>query len=325
MAHVYCARARAPSSSANLGSGFDVLAVAHNLYYDVVTVCVSLEGESRVTVEYVGGPYAAQSGGAVTAKAAVEALLKRQHLQARVWMSVVKGVPPGLGLGSSGATAAAAAYAAYEALRMAGALRSVSVEELVAYAGAGEAVAAGEPHYDNVAASLLGWVAVTARVNGSIMARSFKPRRPIHLAFAIPSSEGASGKTRRMRAILPATLTLSEASAYAGRAALLASALAEGELEEAGRLMMADTIVEPRRAALLPCYRDVVRAALNAGAYGVSLSGAGPSMVALCASKSDAEAVAEAMAEASSKSCSPARPAVALVSPGAELLSAWKE
>ncbi|MEB2836944.1 MAG: homoserine kinase [Desulfurococcales archaeon] len=315
MARRVCVTAEAPSSSANLGSGFDVVAVAHSAYRDRVRACVEpCSGGYSVEVEAFLGPEARCAGGAATARRAVESLLEDLGLRGsvRVELEVWKGVPPGRGLGSSGASAAAAVYAASRALELAGLTpRGASIRGLVAHAGEGEAVAAGAPHYDNVAASLLGGVALVARTPGGLLVESYRPPCPVYLALAVPLEPPGPGKTRAMRGILPGTLTLREATAYAGRAAMLASALACCRLEAAGKLMMADDIVEARRAMLHPCYEEAVRAALDSGALGVSLSGAGPSMVALAGDPKAATGAAEAMAGVYRESCGPARPLVA--------------
>jgi homoserine kinase len=315
LASGYCLSARAPSSSANLGSGFDVLAIAHTLYYDEVSACLEqLDGGGfEVRVVRVYGPYAGESGGAETARRAVEALAGRLGLSGvRVVLGVYKGVPPGRGFGGSGASAAAAVYALARLLEKSRGLR-VERRVLVEAAGEGEAAAAGSPHYDNVAASLLGGVVVVAHTPRGLRVYGFRPGAPLALAFAVAEPLRVEGKTRAMRAVIPQQLSLSDAVGYAGRAAALAAALARGDLEAAGELMMADELFEARRARLLPCYSEVVREALAAGAYGVSLSGAGPSMVALAPARIDvATRIARAMAKAYSRGgCGEAQPAIA--------------
>ncbi len=300
MAWEECVRVRAPASSANLGSGFDAIALAHDSFYDEVEACVSPRTASTlVYLESLEGPYAIESGGATTALEAARAILERLGVGGvRVSLSVYKGVPPGRGLGSSGASAAAAAVAVSEALHRLLGTPLPGWEELVEAAGRGEAAAAGAPHYDNVAASILGGIVVVARSHGRLTVYKIKPPSGMHIALLVPGAAPGPGKTRAMRSILPRSITLGEASAYASRAALLAAALASGDLVAAGKAMMMDELVEPRRARLTPCYEEAVAAALNAGAYGASLSGAGPSIIALAGGEAAARRVADAMREA---------------------------
>jgi homoserine kinase len=291
------------------------LALAHTLYYDEVSACVEPLGSRGLEVKIVDvyGPYASEAGGALTALKAVEALAKLAEIEGyRIMLRVYKGIPPGRGFGSSGASAAAAAYAVAKLLEKLKGVR-VGRDVLVAAAGEGEAAVAGSPHYDNVAASLFGGIVLIAKSRGKLKVYSFRPGGPLGLAFAVAEPERTDGKTNAMRSILPRQLALEEAVGYAGRAAALAVALARGDFETAGELMMADEVFEARRAKLLPCYEEVVRRALDAGAYGVSLSGAGPSMVALAPPKIDVVTrIARVMAKAYSRGgCGRAQPAIA--------------
>jgi len=308
-------RVRAYSSSANLGPGFDVLSVALNAYYDEVEA--RLSGSPGVRVAGVEGPYAEGSGGARSAAAAVEALLGGAGVEGvGVELRVYKGVPPGRGLGSSGASAAAAVVAVNELLGL-----GLPAEELVAYAGEGERVSAGAPHYDNVAASILGGLVVASRGRRGL--RLF--RAPLDAVFAVltPLYPVPEGKTGVMRSVLPREVPLSDAVRNFGRAAGIVAAAYTGDLEAFGELMSMDEIVEPRRAPHVRCYREVREAAFKAGALGFALSGAGPSMIALAGprgSEGDAERIAEAMRGACT-CCDGALARVAGVAGGAEVVA----
>lgn len=288
-------RVRAYSSSANLGPGFDVLAVAHTAYYDEVEVRLE-PGTGQVVVESVYGPYASQAGRADTAKKAVEELLKITGTNMGnhdIVLRVYKGVPPGRGLGSSGASAAAAVKAVELLLDL-----NVSDSILVRAAGRGEAAAAGSPHYDNVAASLLGSLTI---VSFDKDGQLYVSRIEVDAWFAlfVPKIEIGSSKTKLMREILPRQVSLDIAARNWGRLAMLITAAVRGDLRLMGHMMMQDEIVEPIRSRYIPCYDTVVEAALEAGALGVTISGAGPALIALASSREDATRIAEAM----TKSC----------------------
>ncbi|ELZ94530.1 homoserine kinase, partial [Haloferax sulfurifontis] len=134
---------RAPATSANLGSGFDVFGVALDRPADIVHV----ERADRTTIEVtgVGSQYIPTDPDRNVVGAVAEALDAPAHIR------IDKGVRPSSGLGSSAASSAAAAVALNELYD-----RGLSREELVPVAAEGEAVVSGEAHADNVAPALLG-------------------------------------------------------------------------------------------------------------------------------------------------------------------------
>ena len=283
-------KARAYASSANLGPGFDALALAVDAFYDEVTVETSPKpGVELVSVE---GPY---SGGVDiarnTATASIKELLRitgmnGEGLRVTLW----KGVPPGRGLGSSGASAAAAVKAAATLLGL-----DAPLETLVRAAGLGEAASSGSPHYDNVAASLLGGLAVVGEQDGSIVVAGIEARP--HIVLGIPFNEVPPNKTREMRRVLPDTVGFKAYVHNTQRLALLLAGFAMGDYRLAG-LGMDDRIVEPRRKQFVPCYEELRQAAYRAGAAGFTISGAGPSVIALAETPGSAELIARAMKEA---------------------------
>jgi len=289
-------RVRAYASSANLGPGFDAVAVAHTSFYDEVEARLE-PGSGSVVIETVYGPYAVGAGNAETAKRAVEELLRLTGYRLGsedLVLRVYKGVPAGRGLGSSGASAAAAVKAASMLL---GLEDEADATLLVEAAGRGEAAAAGSPHYDNAAASLLGGFSVVARdLEGRLYVRSF----PLEAWFVVyvPKPRMLLGaKTRLMREVLPKTVPLDAAARNWARLAMLVAAVLSGDLRLFGEMMMQDEIVEPARRRYIPCYLEAREAALGAGALGVAISGAGPSLVALAADEKTANKVAAALAE----------------------------
>ena len=283
---------RAYSSSANLGPGFDALAVALDAFHDTVEARLE-HGARGVWLDGVEGPYASEVGqGANTAVEAARRLLAAlNHPHTGVSLRIWKGIPVSRGLGSSGASAVAAVVAVSILLGA-----SPPPEVLLEAAGQGEAVSAGVPHYDNVAASLLGGLAVVVPTPRGVRALSL----PIDAWFvvAVPQTPLIEGKTGAMRGVLPRRVELSRAVANWQRLAVMLVALVEGNYRIAGEMMMGDRIVEPARARFTPCYSEVRRAAVEAGALGVAISGAGPSMVALVGDPKTAMFVSKAMEEA---------------------------
>lgn len=255
-------RVRAPASTANLGPGFDCFGLALEDPFDVVEV----ERSSELTVE-VSGPGAESiptRPEANTAGVVATEMLRGEG----VHVSVEKGIRPSSGLGSSAASAAGAAVAINEEFGL-----GHSREELVAFAARGEAASAGAPHPDNVAPSVMGGFTVVR--DGEVVC--LEPPE-MDLAVALPDLELS---TEESRSVLPDSVALGDAVENVASASLLVAGMAAGDASMVGRGMR-DALVEPVRAELVSGYRAVREAALGAGALGVALSGAGPSVVAIC-------------------------------------------
>ncbi|GAA0518137.1 homoserine kinase [Halorubrum aquaticum] len=265
---------RAPATSANLGSGFDVFGAALSRPADVVTV----ERADRTTIEVtgVGAQYIPEDPEGNTVGAVVEALDAPAHIH------IDKGVRPASGLGSSAASAAGAAVALNRLYD-----RGYSREELVPIAAEGEAVVSGVAHSDNVAPSLLGGFTVTT-TDGT---HSVDARVP--LVVCLPD---VAVSTRDARRVVPETASMDDLVETVGNAATLAVGMCRSDptLVGAG---MSDPIVTPERARLITGYDAVHDAALAAGATGVTVSGAGPAVVAACREGSR-QAIAAAMLDA---------------------------
>lgn len=190
-------------------------------------------------------------------------------------------IPLGRGLGSSAAARVAGAVLAH----------------LVAHGAAdrqtvlGEA-AAREGHPDNAAPALLGGlVAATLEPEGRVVAVPLPLSQRIGWVFAMP---GVGLDTGRARAALPKRIPHPAAVRNTGRLALLIPALAAGDGPLLARAME-DELHVPYRLPLVPGAEEAVRAARAAGAWGVTLSGAGSGLIAAVPRGSEAP-VGEAMA-----------------------------
>ncbi|MCU4742964.1 homoserine kinase [Halobacteria archaeon AArc-m2/3/4] len=264
---------RAPASSANLGSGFDVFGIALGQPADVVRV--ERAPETTISVTGAGSRYIPEDPDKNTVGAVADALDAPAHIR------IDKGVRPSSGLGSSAASAAAAAVALNELYD-----RGLSREELVPIAAEGEALVSGEAHSDNVAPSILGgFTIVTAdgitRIDASLS-----------LVACLPE---INVSTRDARKVVPESASMDDIVETVGHAATLAVGMARDDPYLVGR-GMDDGIVTPERAALIDGYDDVRDAALEAGATGVTVSGAGPTLLAVCRPE-DQRAVAATMLE----------------------------
>lgn len=137
--------------------------------------------------------------------------------------------------------------------------------------------------------------------NNPIRTISLKPPASLAIVVATPQLPVRAGKTRKARKIIPDKIRVNNAVLNLGRAAAMAAAFSLGDIRKIGT-GMEDEIAEPYRQHLIPGYLHVKRMGLEAGAAGVSISGAGPSIVALVDRKShDPRRVAGAMVRAFSQ------------------------
>ncbi len=209
-------------------------------------------------------------------------------------ITVEKNIPPGLGLGSSGATAAACTKAMNHLLQL-----DLSNDELVKTASLGEAASSGTAHTDNVGASLLGGFVIT--YGNPLRAVSVKPPAKLSVVVVSPKSRPPKNKTGLARRLVPQKIKIKEAVLNIGRASAIALGFANGDIDLIGS-GMEDAIAEPYRENLVPGYRAVKKAALAKQASGVAISGAGPSVVAFVdKTKQDPKKIARAMVRGFSK------------------------
>lgn len=278
-------RAFAPASVSNVACGFDVMGFAvENLGDQVVAQSSPVPGVSLSKVEGDGGrlPRDARRN---TAGVAARALLEAAGSQEGVILTLNKGMPLSSGLGSSAASAVAAAFAVDRLLNL-----GAPPSELLRCAMLGEAVACGSAHPDNAAPSLYG---------GLVLIRPADPPEVIRL----PVPDGLSCavirphievETRASRGVLGSSVPLEAAVAQWGNLGALIAGLFRDDLELISRALV-DSIAEPKRAGLIPGFERVKGAAIESGALGCSLSGSGPSIFALCATRALAESAADAM------------------------------
>ena len=282
-------RVFAPATVSNVGPGFDVLGFA--LHRPGDTVAAELRDEPGVELVDVTGDEgrlprsAAANSAGVAAAAVLERVGSRMGQPGlRLWLH--KGLPLSSGLGSSGASAAAGAVAANLLLGA-----PLLPHEVVECAMEGERAASGSAHADNVAPSVVG---------GFVLIRSYDPPDLVSLPvpdglFVAVVHPHCEVSTAAARALLQGRhFPLADIVANAGNLAALVAAIHQQDLALLGR-SIADRLVEPVRATLVPGFGEVKRAALDAGALGCSISGSGPSVFAFAEGSDVAARVARAM------------------------------
>lgn len=260
----------APASVANVACGYDVLGFALERPGDEIILTKSNKKGFRIT-KITGGklPYEPKKN---TAGYTALKILEYLDYQGGLEMEIHKKMPFGSGLGSSAASAAGAAMAVNEILK-----RPLTKKELLPFAVLGEQVADGAYHADNVAPSLLGGM-VLIRDTPSLDFHKVYIPRGLHVVVIHPHIEIL---TKDSRGILKSTTTLSD---HIRQSANLAGLILGMQTSNFGLIKnsLHDVIIEPQRAHLIPYFYEVKNAALEEGALGCSISGAGPSIFALC-------------------------------------------
>lgn len=241
---------RVPATSANVGSGFDVLGVALSLHAEVGT----------------GAPPAAS-------------LVADEHHPARIAFRRMGGegelwvrspIPMGRGLGFSGSVRVGGAVAAVVQRHGRGALDDAGLVREVL-----DVTADLEGHADNVAPSLYGGIVACAGNEVQRVPLAFDP------AIVVWIPDGTTTSTDQSRATLPDRVPMADAVFNLGRVATFVAACANGD-HAALRRATEDRLHQPIRLAATPVCAAAVDAALAAGAWAAWLSGSGPTVAAMC-------------------------------------------
>ena len=256
------ATVRVPATVANLGPGFDVLALALELQNEVEA---EQTGEPGISLDPgPGAPDELRDPGRNLVVRAYAAACAAIGVEATgVAFRCVNRIPLRRGLGSSAAAALSGVLAAV-------ALHRPPWDEVRIL----EQVTALEGHPDNAAAALLGGLVivapgaapVTMRVAEELLAVVFVPEMELSTSAA--------------REVVPTELSRADAIFNAARCALLIRAVAEKDWSTLGTAME-DRWHQPQRTALMPALPDLIAGAVGAGACGAALAGAGPSVIAL--------------------------------------------
>ena len=276
----------APCTTANLGPGYDVFGLALDALKDTVRITAK-QGGGTITIRNneQAIPSAAEYN---SAGLVVKRMMHDFGIRDSIMIDVTKGVPAGYGMGSSAASAAAAAIAF-------NALYNLKIDRnaLVEYAAEGEIASAGTKHYDNVSASVLGGFVIGHK--GQFV--RIDPPKDLYLVVAIPTSmQVPEKKTEVARSVLPKEVPLKSVVHNVSGASTIVAGFALKDVDMIAR-GIDDTIVEPARKHLIPGYDSVKNGALSAGALAVTISGAGPSMIAFLKGSRNAKKVAGAMGE----------------------------
>ncbi len=270
---------RVPASSSNLGAGFDCVGVAVGRWLPAAATAAPVTLERAGTLAALAVP-------------ADEDWLYRGF--AAVCRRAGQPVPPGLVLAADSEIPVARGLGSSAAAAVAGAVAATKLLGLALDAHAVAAVATElEGHPDNVAAATFGGATLVVPGPDGDIVTPLAVHVSLAFVFAVPDF---TVETKHARAVLPATLPHAQAVRAAAKSAALVQGLALGD----PRLLAAaldDVLHVPFRRSLVRGYDEVVGAARQAGAYGATLSGSGPTLVAL-APLAQATAVGVAMVRA---------------------------
>ena len=308
-------KAKAPSSTANLGPGFDVFGLGLDLFYDTVSISKlpTRNGKIRITIQNDNMmiPSVAKEN---TASVSVMKIARKYKIKNDLDINIVKGVPVGLGLGSSAASSAAAVTAFNELFRC-----ELTENELLDFAAEGEVSSAGTKHYDNVVASLFGGFSIVRTYPTPQFSRINTPKDLI-LVVCVPKIVTPAKKTKVARSVIPKTIALEDHTRNLANACMMVS----GFQYQDTRLLASginDIIVEPARKNLIPGFDKIKSNALHSGALAVTISGAGPSMIAFTNSRNDAQKIGKSMEQGFADSKIVSQAYVCGVSTGAKVIS----
>jgi homoserine kinase len=280
-------RVFAPATVANVACGYDVLGFAIEAPGDEVVVRHGTRPGIHIVAITGDGGKLPREAHRNTAGVAAQDLLRHLGMSDRgVEMEIHKKMPFGSGLGSSAASAVAGVFAVNHLIG-----EPLTKRQLLPFAMAGEASADGAWHADNVAPCLLGGM-VFIRSNDELDLAGIPVPENLWATVVHPDIEIL---TKVAREILPADIPLTNATQQIGNLGGLLCGLIQSDYGLISRSIH-DVIAEPRRQKLIPDFYRAKRAALAAGALGFSISGAGPSVFALCEGEAVAREVAEAVA-----------------------------
>lgn len=299
--------AMAPSSTANIGPGYDVFGLGVDALEDRVKITkINSNGTQKIHIKTTytynnralnksgknsENPFSASIPSDAELNSAglvIKKLMQDYKVYADVEVEIEKGVPAGYGMGSSAASAAASAVAFNRLFDL-----KINKSRLVEYAAEGEIASAGIKHYDNVSGSLLGGF-VIIRTDPTLRFIRIEPPDDLVLMIAVPLVQVPKKKTEAARAVIPSQVSLKDMVHNVANASIVVSGFILKDVEMIADGIQ-DTVVEPARKHLIEGYEEIKMKAKEAGALATTISGAGPSMISITKGDKNSKQVADAM------------------------------
>jgi len=259
-----------PATVANVACGFDVLGFCLDAIGDEMVIRKSNKKGIRITkIEGYDLPFETEKN---VAGVSALALVEDANPDCGFEIEIYKNIKPGSGVGSSSASASGSVFAINELLG-----KPYNKTQLTYFAMQGEKLASQSEHADNIAPGIFG---------GFTLVKSVKPLEVLEIPtpkelYAVIIHPQIEIKTSESRAILPQQVLLSDAINQWANVGSLIHALHTSDYQLIQKSLI-DVIIEPHRSKLIPYFKEVKSAALNAGALGCAISGSGPSIFTLC-------------------------------------------
>ncbi len=272
----------APATVSNVACGFDVLGFCLDSIGDHMVIRkTSKKGIDITKIEGFDLPYAVEEN--VAGVSALE-MYNALNPDCGFDIEIIKNIKPGSGIGSSAASAVGSVFGMNVLLG-----NPCNKSQLTAFALKGEALASEAEHADNLAPAMFG---------GFTLVKSTQPLEILQIPtpsdlYTTIIHPQIEIKTSESRAILPTEVKLTKAIEQWSNVGSLVHALHTNDYELIKKSLV-DVIVEPHRKSLIPLFDNLKSVALSCGALGCTISGAGPSVFALCKGESIANDVASA-------------------------------
>ncbi len=258
-------RVQIPATTANMGPGFDTLGMALKLY-NIVEMDTYGQG-LQIEVEGDGAEKIPRDSGNIVYIAATRVFRQVDFEPKGLRIRIINNIPLARGLGSSAAAIVGGLIAA-------NILTGSKLNEKEILSIATDI----EGHPDNVAPALLGGIIVSVQSEGEVKYSKIEPPSKLKCVVAIPDF---TLPTKLAREVLPSSVSIIDAVYNISRTALLVTALIKQDFNLLAS-SMDDRLHQPYRANLIPGMKKVFAAAKLAGARGIVLSGAGPTLIAFC-------------------------------------------
>jgi homoserine kinase len=312
--------ASAPSSTANLGPGYDVFGLGIDALEDIVkikalersdesidNIQIKIRGEGKNSIPI--NPEFNSSG-----KVAKKIISNYNLYKYDFIIDIEKNIPPGYGMGSSAASAVATAVALNKIFEL-----GMNNRMLLDYAAEGELASAGVKHYDNIAGSFLGDFVIVKNMPSLEFIKVKSPKN-LTLVICVPLIKVPKMKTEAARNILPPTVPLYKMTQNLSNACTIVAGFFNEDIQMICNGIN-DCIIEPIRKKLIPCYEQLKKRSLSEGALAFTISGAGPSTIAFLDSKNKGSQVSYAMEETYKEHNIKCKTFVCNVSNGAKIIS----
>lgn len=262
-------RLRGPATSANVGPGYDIFAMALKEPYD--EMLLELTGDNHIQIAFEGDsqdiPVNVEDN---VAGLAILELKKRYQPDLGVKVTITKHMTSGCGLGTTGASASSAIFGLNKLLGL-----NLPPNELIDLARMGEVASGGSPHADNVAAALQGGFVLVKSYHPIDVLKLEMPEFPVVLAVMKKSQ-------RSTRGFITYEIGQEKLKDQMARVARVIHAIHTRDAQEFGSAISVDHIAEPVRGAVIANYNETKAKVLAAGAFGSTVSGGGSSVISIC-------------------------------------------